>query len=117
MAKIEITVDTSKKNASVKVDGKKISNVRDIFISADSNFFGVDIGIVEDAGDDLVKRTRLLARESKQKNNKRTANFYEENREGTHTYSGARDSIFKDFVVADDESCNMDDIIKQILND
>ncbi len=61
MAQINISVDTTEKTVSVKVDDKKISDIHDIHVFTEkSGFFGVDIAQVEDLGD-LKKITRLVA--------------------------------------------------------
>lgn len=61
MAQINISVDTTEKTVSVKVDDKKVSDIHDIHVFTEkSGFFGVDIAQVEDLGD-LKKITRLVA--------------------------------------------------------
>jgi len=62
MAMINIEVDTSKKAVSVSVDGKKVSNVAEIYIASQGDYFGVSVTSLED-GEDLRKVTRLVASE------------------------------------------------------
>lgn len=62
MAIINIEIDTSKKDVKVTADGKKVNNVRDIVVYTElSGYFGVDIAMIEDAGEDLKKISRLCA--------------------------------------------------------
>jgi len=62
MAKVSIEVDTTKKEVTVKVDGKKIGSVSDIWINTEAGgFFSLEISQRENAGDDLRKVTRLTA--------------------------------------------------------
>ena len=65
MAQIVITANTTDKKIDVKVDDKKVDNVRSIFMDAEDSGFGfaVDISIVEEAGENLKKVTRLVANE------------------------------------------------------
>lgn len=68
MAKISIEVDTSEKTVAVKVDDKKVANVRDIYIYTPlSGYFAVDIGMQEEAGEDLQRVSRLCAYGSQDK--------------------------------------------------
>ena len=62
MAIVDISIDTSKQEVKVTADGKKIENVRDVIIyTALSGYFGVDIAMVEEVGEDLRKVSRLVA--------------------------------------------------------
>lgn len=98
MAKVVIDVDTSKKTVGVKVDGKSVSDVRDITIFTEkSGFFGVDIAMSEDLGD-LRKVTRLVASDK--------------------DYEGAKASDeFDGFVIVDDNKNLTEELSKALFGE
>lgn len=63
MAKVLIEVDTSAKTMQVKVDDKKVSNVKEVYVVKDEEYFNIGITSIDDAADDLKKVTRLFANE------------------------------------------------------
>lgn len=61
MAKIEISIDTEKKEVNVKVGKKKLDKVSDIWINTeDGGFFSVEISQREEI-DGMRQVTRLMA--------------------------------------------------------
>ena len=64
MATINISIDTEKKDVSVKVGSKKLDNVSGIYISTeDSGYFGLEISQNEEM-EGIRKVTRLYASEN-----------------------------------------------------
>ena len=61
MAKVVISVDTSKKEFTVKVDGTVQDGVNYASVSKDGQYFYLEMVSHEDAGDDLKKMVRLSA--------------------------------------------------------
>ncbi len=62
MAKIDISIDTSDKKVSVKLDGKAVKDVSNIWISTtEGGYFGLEITQFEDIDDSTRKVTRLVA--------------------------------------------------------
>jgi len=61
MAKVVITVDTSKKEFAVKIDGTVQEDVNYASVSKDGQYFYLEMVSHQDAGDDLKKTTRLSA--------------------------------------------------------
>lgn len=63
MAKVDISIDTSKKNVDVKVDGKSVKDVHSIYIyTEETGYFSMEISQREDM-EDMKKITRLVASE------------------------------------------------------
>ena len=61
MAKITIEIDTSAKVGTVSVDGTEISDVKDVSVSFDPNYFYFELYKSEEVGEDLRQITRLVA--------------------------------------------------------
>jgi len=80
MAKTIIEVDTEKRTIAVSIDGKKISNVSDVYVSApskDYDYFSMQIGTMEE-GEDIKKRTNYFASSSEKWEVKASENPKEE---------------------------------------
>jgi len=61
MAQVDISVDTSKKTLVVKVDGKKLSDVKEVYCNQSAGYFDFSVYMVDETIDDLRKITRLSA--------------------------------------------------------
>lgn len=61
MAQVEISVDTTKKTVVVKVDGKKLVDVKEVYINQSSEYFDFNVYMVDETLEDLRKITRLSA--------------------------------------------------------
>ena len=64
MAQVEISVDTTKKTMVVKVAGKKLVDVKEVYINQSSEYFDFSVYMVDDTLEDLRKITRLSAKEN-----------------------------------------------------
>jgi hypothetical protein len=65
MAKVNIGIDTEKKTVDIKVDGKKLSNTSEVFISTEEGPYSFRLEILqhEKLDDTLRKSIRLIANE------------------------------------------------------
>lgn len=62
MAKISIEVDTAKKEIDVTVDGKKMEQVMNVYLSTlEAGYFSVEVSQAEDVDKSTRKVTRLMA--------------------------------------------------------
>ncbi len=62
MATVTIEIDTSKKTSKVSVNGKKVENVREVFVSSEDGPMGFHVEIVQrEDMDDMRKHVRLVA--------------------------------------------------------
>ena len=61
MAQVDISVDTTKKTIAVKVGGKKLPDVKEVYANQGNGYFDFSIYMVDETIDDLRKITRLSA--------------------------------------------------------
>ena len=102
MAKVEIGIDTESKKVEVKIDGKKVNNVNNIYISTEeAGYFMLDIGQSEQIDENTRKVTIISASTDPNKEDEQSKANARTRAKASAEYQGMFEFIEPNYTVAD----------------